>query len=143
MTAARIAAALALLLALSGWGLYKQIAANGEYRQKLEQIAQDLLREKGVSESLRNEIAARDEATKLLEAQYDDLRTKAAQVRTVIRTVYVQPDVQAWADTAPPPAVVDAVGAGIGCLWQSAASGGNADCGAVAAGGNDGGLPAP
>lgn len=139
----KIAAALVLLLALSGWALYRQISANGGLQKQIEQRDQQLQEAAKHVDALATEIKARDKAVILLEAERDDLRTKTAQVRTVIRKVYVQPDVQPWANTVPPSAVVDAVGAGIECLWQPTEGGGNADCGAVAAGRDDGRLPAP
>ncbi len=140
--AAKIAAALAFLLALSGWGLYKQIAANGGLQKQIEQRDQQLSDAANRIKALDDDIKARDTASKLLEAERDDLRKRTAEVRTVVRKVYIQPDVQPWADTVPPAAVVDAIGAGIDCLWESAGNG-NADCGAIAARRDDGGLPAP
>lgn len=140
---AKIAVVLAMLLALSGWALYKQISANGAMQTQLAQREQQLQDATKHVDALAAEIKARDEAVILLEAERDDLRKKTAQVRTVIRKVYVQPDVQAWADTVPPPAVVDAVGACIELLWKHSAVNGNADCGAVASGRDYAGLPAP
>ena len=142
MIGSRIAAALALLLALAGWGLYEQIAANGSLQKQIEQREQQLLDATSRIDELDADIKARDEASKLLEAERDDLRKRTAEVRTVVRKVYIQPDVQPWADTVPPAAVVDAIGAGIDCLWESAGNG-NADCSAIAARRDDGGLPAP
>ena len=141
--AAKIAAALAFLLALSGWGLYKQIAANGGLQKQIEQRDQQLSDAANRIKALDDDIKARDTASKLLEAERDDLRKRTAEVRTVVRKVYIQPEVKAWADTVPPAAVVDAIGAGIDCLWESADGGGNADCSAVTASEHDGGLPAP
>jgi len=143
MMATKIAAALAFLLALSGWGLYKQIAANGGLQKQIEQRDQQLSDAANRIKALDDDIKARDTASKLLEAERDDLRKRSAEVRTVVRKVYIQPDVQPWADTVPPAAVVDAIGAGIACLWESADGGGNADCSAIAARRDDGGLPAP
>ena len=140
---AKIAAALALLLALSGWGLYRQIAANGGLQKQIEQREQQLRDATSRIDELDADIKARDTASKLLEAERDDLRKRTAEVRTVVRKVYIQPEVKAWADTIPPAAVVDAIGSGIACLWKSADSGGNADCSAIAASRDDGGLPAP
>ena len=140
--AAKIAAALALLLALSGWGLYRQISVNGGLQKQIEQRDQQLSDAADRIKALDDDIKARDEASKLLEAERDDLRKRTAEVRTVVRKVYIQPDVQPWADTVPPAAVVDAVGSGIACLWRSA-GGGNADCSAVTASRDNGGLPAP
>ena len=141
--AAKIAAALALLLALSGWGLYRQIAANGGLQEQLEERSHKLEEANTRIDELDADIKARDTASKLLEAERDDLRKRTAEVRTVVRKVYVQPDVQPWADTVPPAAVVDAIGSGIACLWESADGGGNADCSAIAASRDDGGLSAP
>lgn len=143
MMGTKIAAALALLLALSGWGLYKQIAANGGLQKQIEQREQQLRDATSRIDELDADIKARDEASKLLEAERDDLRKRTAEVRTVVRKVYIQPDVQPWADTVPPAAVVDAIGSGIACLWKSADGGGDADCSAIAASRDDGGLPAP
>ena len=141
--AAKIAAALALLLALSGWGLYRQIAANGGLQKQIEQRDQQLRDATSRIDELDADIKARDEASKKLQAAYAKLQDTKAQVQTVVRKVYIQPDVQPWADTVPPAAVVDAIGAGIDCLWESADAGGNADCSAVTASEHDGGLPAP
>ena len=127
MLGSRIAAGLALLLALAGWGLYHQISVSGGLKKQIEQREQQL----------RDDIKARDEASKLLEAERDDLRKRSAKVRTVVRMVYAQPDVQPWAEAVPPAAVVDSVGAGIDQLW-SAASADNAHGGAVTPGGDDG-----
>ena len=140
--AAKIAAALALLLALSGWGLYKQIAANGGLREQLEERSHKLEEANTRIDELDADIKARDEASKRLQAAYAKLQDTKAQVQTVVRKVYIQPDVQPWAETVPPAAVVDAIGSGIACLWKSA-GGGNADCSAIAASRDDGGLPAP
>ena len=140
---AKIAAALALLLALAGWGLYHQISVNGGLQKQIEQREQQLHDATSRIDELGADIKARDEASKLLEAERDDLRKRTAEVRTVVRKVYIQPDVQPWADTVPPAAVVDAIGSGIACLWKSADGGGNADCSAIAARRDNGGLPAP
>jgi len=140
---AKIAAALALLLALSGWGLYRQIAANGGLQKQIEQREQQLRDATSRIDELDADIKARDTASKLLEAERDELRKRTAEVRTVVRKVYIQPDVQPWADTVPPAAVVDAIGSGIACLWKSADGGGNADCGAITPGRDNGGLRAP
>ena len=139
----KIAAALALLLALAGWGLYHQISVNGGLQKQIEQREQQLHDATSRIDELGADIKARDEASKLLEAERDDLRKRTAEVRTVVRKVYIQPDVQPWADTVPPAAVVDAIGSGIACLWKSADGGGNADCSAIAARRDNGGLPAP
>ena len=141
--AAKIAAALAFLLALSGWGLYRQIAANGGLQKQIEQREQQLLDATSRIDELGSDIKARDEASKRLQAAYAKLQDTKSQVQTVVRKVYIQPDVQPWADTVPPAAVVDAIGSGIACLWESADGGGNADCSAIAARRDDGGLPAP
>ncbi len=143
MIGSRIAAALALLLALAGWGLYEQIAANGSLQKQIEQREQQLLDATSRIDELDADIKARDEASKKLQAAYAKLQDTKAQVQTVVRKVYVQPDVQPWADTVPPAAVVDAIGSGIACLWESAGGGGNADCSAIAARRDNGGLPAP
>ena len=142
MIGSRIAAALAVLLALAGWGLYKQISANGGLQELIEQSERELSEANGTIDTLNADIKARDEASKLLEAERDDLRKRSAKVRTVVRMVYAQPDVQPWAETVPPAAVVDSVGAGISELWKSAddrkESSGN-----ISAGGVNGGLRAP
>ncbi len=140
---AKIAAALALLLALSGYGLYRQISANGSLQKQIEQREQQLRDATSRIDELDADIKARDEASKRLQAAYEKLQDTKAQVQTVVRKVYIQPDVQPWADTVPPAAVVDAIGSGIACLWESADGGGNADCSAIAARRDDGGLPAP
>lgn len=139
----RLVAILALLLALAGYGLYQQIQRNGKLGEAIKQREQQLLDATSRIDELDADIKARDEASKLLEAERDDLRKRTAEVRTVVRKVYIQPDVQPWAETVPPAAVVDAIGAGIACLWESADGGGNADCSAIAARRDDGGLPAP
>jgi len=139
----KIAAALALLLALAGWGLYKQISVNGGLQKQIEQRDQQLSDAANRIKALDDDIKARDTASKLLEAERDDLRKRTAEVRTVVRKVYIQPDVQPWADTVPPAAVVDAIGSGIACLWKSADGGGDADCSAIAASRDDGGVYAP
>ena len=120
--AAKIAAALALLLALAGWGLYHQIAANGGLQKQIEQREQQLRDATSRIDELDADIKARDEASKRLQAAYEKLQDTKAQVQTVVRKVYIQPDVQPWADTVPPAAVVDAVNAGIGELWKPAGS---------------------
>ena len=141
--AAKIAAALALLLALAGWGLYKQISVNGGLQKQIEQRDQQLRDATSRIDELDADIKARDTASKLLEAERDDLRKRTAEVRTVVRKVYIQPGVQPWADTVPPAAVVDAIDSGIACLWESADDRGKADCSAIAARRDNGGLPAP
>ena len=143
MIGSRIAAALAVLLALAGWGLYHQISVSGGLKKQIEQRDQQLRDATSAINILRDDIKARDTASKLLEAESDELRKRTAEVRTVVRKVYIQPGVQPWADTVPPAAVVDAIDSGIACLWESADGGGNADCSAIAARRDDGGLPAP
>lgn len=135
----RIAAILALLLALAGWGLYRQVSANGELQEKLKQRQIELQQERGRVETLRLDIEARDEAVRLLEVEVNDLRERKAKIRTVVRKVYVQPEVEEWAQTAPPDAVVRAVHAAIDCLHDPA-SGQDGDCRDFAAGGDDAGL---
>ena len=141
--AAKIAAALAFLLALAGWGLYEQISANGGLQKQIEQSEQKVREANAKIDELDADIKARDEASKRLQAAYAKLQDTKAQVQTVVRKVYIQPDVQPWAETVPPAAVVDAIGSGIACLWKSADGGGNADCSAIAASRDDGRLPAP
>lgn len=141
--AAKIAAALAFLLALSGWWLYRQIAANGGLQKQIEQRDQQLSDAANRIDELDADIKARDEASKRLQADYEALNATKSNVQTVVWKVYIQPEVKAWAETVPPAAVVDAVNAGIDCLWESADGGGNADCSAVTASEHDGGLPAP
>lgn len=138
----RIAAILALLLALAGWGLYEQVSANGELQEQIRKIEADLKTEQGRVETLRLEIEERDQAVQRLQVRYDELRERKAKVRTVVRKVYVQPEVEEWAQTAPPDAVVRAVHAAIDCLHDPA-SGQDGDCRDFAAGGDDAGLPAP
>ena len=143
MLGSRIAAALAVLLALAGWGLYHQVSVSGGLKKQIEQREQQLRDATSAIDTLNADIKARDQASKLLEAERDDLRKRSAKVRTVVRMVYAQPDVKPWAETVPPAAVVDSVGAGIDRLWGTAAGADNADGGAVTPGGDDGGLPAP
>lgn len=136
---ARIAAALALLLALSGWALYKQIQASGELKAQIEQRDAWLLESAKKVGALTAEMAARDKAITELEAKRDELANRTERVRTVVREVYRQPDVQPWAQTAPPPAVVAGVAAAVDCLWEPATD--NADCGNRTTGGDNAGLP--
>ena len=142
MTGSRIAAALAVLLALAGWGLYHQISVSGGLKKQIEQREQQLRDATSAIDALNADIKARDQASKLLEAERDDLRKRSAKVRTVVRMVYAQPDVKPWAETVPPASVVDSVGAGIDQLWQSTGDD-NAHGGTFTPGGDDGGLPAP
>lgn len=132
----KIAAILALLLALAGWGLYRQVSENGELQEKLKQRQIELQQERGRVETLRLDIEARDEAVRLLEVEVNDLRERKAKIRTVVRKVYVQHEVEEWAQTAPPDAVVRAVHAAIDCLHDPA-SGQDGDCRDFAAGGDD------
>lgn len=134
----KIAAGLALLLALSGWGLYRQISANGELQQQLQQRDEQLRAEQSRVQSLRLEIEERDEAVRILEARNNDLRNRETKVQTIVREVYVEPEVQEWARTAPPHPVVAAVRDGIDELWNDGASGGDSDGSAVPAGGDGG-----
>ena len=76
--AAKIAAALAFLLAISGWGLYKQIAANGGLQKQIQQREQQLSDAANRIKALDDDIKARDTASKLLEAERDDLRKRTA-----------------------------------------------------------------
>lgn len=133
----KIAVGLALLLALAGWGLYRQVSANGELQEKLKQRQIELQQERGRVETLRLEIEERDQAVQRLQVRYDELNERKAKIRTVVRKVYVQPEVEEWAQTVPPASAATAVYAGIDCLWASGAEGGDANCGAVAAGGDD------
>lgn len=135
---AKIAAGLALLLALSGWGLYRQVSANGELQERLQQREAELRAEQSRVQSLRLEIEERDEAVRILEVKHEELRKRKTKVQTIVREVYVEPEVQEWARTAPPHPVVAAVRDGIDELWNDGASGGDSDGGAVPAGGNDG-----
>jgi len=66
--AAKIAAGLALLLALSGWLLYRQIQASGELKAQIEQRDAWLLESARQVGVLSAEIAARDKAITELEA---------------------------------------------------------------------------
>ena len=133
---AKIAAGLALLLALAGWGLYKQISTNGELQQKLQQRQIELQQERGRVETLRLEIEERDLAVQLLQARYDELNERKAKIQTVVKEVYREPEVEEWAQTVPPDAVVRAVHAAIDCLHDPA-SGQDGDCRDFAAGGDD------
>lgn len=132
----KIAAALALLLAIAGWGLYRQVSENGQLQEKLKQRQIELQQERGRVETLRLEIEERDQAVQRLQVRYDELNERKAKIRTVVRKVYVQPDVQEWAKTAPPAAVVRAVHAAIDCL-HNPASGQDGDCRDLPASGDD------
>lgn len=138
----KIAAALALLLALSGWLLYRQIQASGELKAQIEQRDAQLLESARKVGVLSAEIAARDKAITELEAKRDELANRSERVRTVVREVYRQPDVRPWAETPVPASVVRAVSAGIDCLWEPAGATSNSGCGNRATGGDDAGLPA-
>lgn len=138
----KIAAVLALLLALSGVALYKQIQASGELQAQIEQSDAQLLESARKVGRLTADIADRDKAITKLEAKRDELANRTERVRTVVREVYRQPDVQPWAQTAPPPAVVDAVAAAVDCLWEPAGSASDAGRGDRTTGGDDDGLPA-
>ena len=132
----KIVAGLALLLALAGWGLYHQVSENGQLQEKLKQRQIELQLERGRVETLRLEIEERDQAVQRLQVRYDELNERKAKIRTVVRKVYVQPEVEEWAQTAPPDAVVRAVHAAIDCLHDPA-SGQDGDCRDFAAGGDD------
>ena len=133
----KIAAVLALLLALAGWGLKNQITANVELQEQIRKIEADLKAERGRVETLRLEIEERDQAVQRLQVRYDELRERKAKVQTIVREVYREPDVQEWAQTVPPAPVVRAVHAAIDCLHDPA-NGQDGDCRDFAAGGDDG-----
>jgi len=139
----RIAAILALLLALSGWLLYKQVQASGELKAQIEQRDAQLLESARQVGALSAEIAARDKAITELEAKRDELANRTERVRTVVREVYRQPEVRPWAETPVPPPVADAVTAGIDELYQPAGTTQNAGRGDRATGGDDAGLSPP
>ena len=134
--ASRVAVILGLLLALSGYGLYQQIQSNGSLKKMLEQRDRQLSDQTRAMDALHRELIERDEAVRILEAKIDEHGKRAEQVRTVVRKVYVQPEVQPWANTVPPHDVARAVLAGIDCLWEH--SDGNPNCGDLAAGSHDG-----
>lgn len=143
MLGGRIAAVLAIILALAGWGLYKQVEQNGALQKSIELREQQLRDATGAIDALRSEIVARDAAVKSLEGDLDELRKTSQRVRTVVREVYRSPEVVAWADAVPPASVAAAVTGGIDCLWQHGTDSRDANCGAVATGFDDGRLPAP
>ena len=138
----RIAAILALLLALSGWLLYKQVQASGELKAQIEQRDAQLLESARQVGALSAEIAARDKAITELEAKRDELSERTERVRTVVREVYRQPEVRPWAETPVPTAVAAAVTAGVDELYQPAGTTSNAGRGDRTTGGDDDGLPA-
>jgi len=138
----KIAAVLALLLALSGWALYKQIQASGELKAQIEQRDAELLESAKKVGALTAEMAARDKAITELEAKRDELANRTERVRTVVREVYRQPEVQPWAETPVPTAVAASVAAGVDELWQPAGTTSNAGRGDRTTGGDDDGLPA-
>ena len=139
----KIAVGLALLLALSGWALYKQIQTSGELRAQIEQRDAWLLESARQVGALSAEIAARDKSIAELEAKRDELANRSERVRTVVREVYRQPEVKPWAETPVPASVAASVTAGIDELYQPAGTTPNAGRGNRAAGGDDAGLPAP
>ena len=138
----KAAAVLALLLALSGWLLYKQIQASGELKAQIEQRDAWLLESARKVGRLTADIAARDKAITELEAKRDELANRTERVRTVVREVYRQPEVQPWAETPVPPPVADAVTAALAELYQPAGTTPNAGRSDRATGGDDAGLPA-
>jgi len=139
----KIAAIFALLLALSGWALYKQIQTSGELRAQIEQRDAWLLESARQVGALSAEIAARDKSIAELEAKRDELANRSERVRTVVREVYRQPEVKPWAETPVPPPVAAAVAAGVDELWQPADTTPNAGRGNRTTGGDDDGLSAP
>lgn len=139
----KIAAVLALLLALSGWLLYRQIQASGELKAQIEQRDAWLLESARKVGALSAEITARDKAITELEAQKNELSKRAERVRTVVREVYRQPEVQPWAETPVPASVADAVTAALAELYQPAGTTSNAGRGNRTTGGDDDGLSAP
>ena len=142
MIASRLAIILALLLAAGGWALYRQIAHNGELQERLRAREIELQESERKITLMATEMAERDKAVAKLEEQIRDFNDRAAEIRTVVRKVYVRPDVQPWAETRPPDAVAAAVRAGIDCLWQRTDTPAAGDCGDLATPSDDGGLPA-
>lgn len=139
---ARIAAVLALLLALSGWALYKQIQFSGELKAQIEQSDAQLLESARKVGRLTADIADRDKAITKLEAKRDELANRTERVRTVVREVYRQPEVRPWAETPVPTAAAAAVTAALDELYQPAGTTSNAGRGDRTTGGDDDGLPA-
>jgi len=139
---ARIAAILALLLALSGLALYKQIQASGELRAQIEQRDAWLLESARKAGKLSAEITARDQAIIELEAQKNALANRKEQVRDVVRIV-VDESGDACIKASVPVDVARAVGAALDCLWEPASATSNSGCGNRATGGDDAGLSPP
>lgn len=139
----KIAAALALLLALSGWLLYRQIQASGELKAQIEQRDAWLLESARQVGALSAEITARDKAITELEAQKNELSKRAERVRTVVREIYRQPEVKPWAETPVPPPVADAVTAALAELYQPAGTAADPNRGDRTTGGDDDGLRTP
>lgn len=127
----KIAAIFALLLALSGWLLYKQIQASGELKAQIEQRDAQLLESARKVGLLSAEIAARDKAITELEAQKNVLANRKERVRTVVRTV-VDESTDACLKAPVPDDVARAVGVALDCLW-----GGNAGCNSTLEGGEN------
>lgn len=138
MIPGKVTALLLAALAATAWMLYTQTTRNGELRARLEQRQQEIDAAGQVIKALQIEIDARDAAVKQLQVQVDDYRNRAEQVRTVVRKVYVRPDVAPWAETQPPEAAAAAILGGIDCLWQQPTRADNADCGDRAASGDAG-----
>lgn len=138
----KVAAILALLLALSGWLLYNQIQASGELKAQVEQRDAWLLESARQVGVLSAEITARDKSIAELEAQKNELSKRAERVRTVVREVYRQPEVRPWAETPVPHPVAASVTAGVDELWQPAGTTADQNRGDRTTGGDDDGLPA-
>lgn len=144
-----LAGGLALLIALGGWALYRQIRANGELSAQLvsEQVGAALNAERARTTitALQTDRELRDAISTSLHISRNRVDAISARQTAALNAVYREPSVAPWAATVPPDRVRAAAAAALDCLWQPGPEGaaGAGDCAGAAAGGADAGLPAP
>lgn len=117
--------AIAITLALGGWGLYQQINENGRLQEKLKALQRDLDEQVDENERIQKDLEERDQLILTLRGDIEALNKRAEKAKTIIREVYHDPDPEValqareWAETEPPHAVQSAAALALDCLWNS------------------------
>lgn len=137
----KIAAVLALLLALSGVALYKQIQASGELRAELQQQVEETEAANKQVQAVEAENARQNELIMQVTNERDEAEKKSGRVRTIVRTVVAEsPD--ACIKAPVPDDVARAAQSALDSMWGATDTSGKGGD-AIPSGGADAGLRAP
>lgn len=136
-----LAGGLALLIALGGWALYRQIGISGELRAQLQQQVEATEAANAQVSRIEAENARRNQLIMQVTNERDEAIRKSGKIRTVARTVVAE-SADACIKAPVPDDVARAARGALDELWGSADTGGQGGD-VIPSPGVDAGLRAP